>query len=255
MRSKRGGFGHGTPRRPGQITEIRTQIARNETFRGYRAATVGLSGLLALAGAAAQARWLPQPATTYGLPGVVVRPGGGQPGGGRGGNGRPLVLVCFAPGPAVDPAGRRAVCASLVAGGLLTATLVLTAPESAWLLPGLWAVVFSLGAASCRLLPAMTFLIGVYYLVGGIAALALARGEAAFSPWAMAGGPADRSTSTYSTPPTSNARRATPTTPATSPSVASTTPGRTRTAIGLYPSVMRPPARQEASAKTESAGG
>ncbi len=44
-----------------QITEIRSQIARNEIFCGYRSATVGFSGLLALAGAAAQARWMVQP--------------------------------------------------------------------------------------------------------------------------------------------------------------------------------------------------
>ena len=47
-----------------QISEIRSQIARNETFRGYRSATVGFSGLLALAGAAAQARWLPSRGST-----------------------------------------------------------------------------------------------------------------------------------------------------------------------------------------------
>ena len=38
-----------------QITEIRTQIARTETFRGYRSATVAFSGLLALGGAGVQA--------------------------------------------------------------------------------------------------------------------------------------------------------------------------------------------------------
>ncbi|MGO8688032.1 MAG: hypothetical protein ACLQLG_00205 [Thermoguttaceae bacterium] len=172
-----------------QITEIRTQIARNETFRGYRAATVGLSGLLALAGAAAQARWLPEPAqhlTAYlalwfGLAAVSLAVVSAEMAARSYWYASPLArqLTLLAVEQFVP---------SLVAGGLLTAAVVLTAREAAWLLPGLWAVVFSLGAlASCRLLPGMTFLIGVYYLVGGIAALALARGEAAFSPWAMAG--------------------------------------------------------------------
>ena len=172
-----------------QITEIRTQIARNETFRGYRAATVGLSGLLALAGAAAQARWLPEPAqhlTAYlalwfGLAAVSLAVVSAEMAARSYWYASPLArqLTLLAVEQFVP---------SLVAGGLLTAAVVLTAPEAAWLLPGLWAVVFSLGVlASCRLLPGMTFLIGVYYLVGGIAALALARGEAAFSPWAMAG--------------------------------------------------------------------
>ncbi|MEE8452390.1 MAG: hypothetical protein V3R99_10765 [Thermoguttaceae bacterium] len=35
-----------------RISEIRGQIARTETFRGYRSATVGFSGLLAFVGAA-----------------------------------------------------------------------------------------------------------------------------------------------------------------------------------------------------------
>ena len=77
---------------------------------------------------------------------------------------------------------------SLVAGGLLSGAIVWYAPESACLLPGLWAIVFSLGVfASCRFLPSLTILVAAYYLIGGVAALALAGGDAAFSPWAMAG--------------------------------------------------------------------
>ena len=42
----------------------------------------------------------------------------------------------------------------LVAGGLLTYAIVVYVPTSVALLPGLWAIVFSLGIfASCRLLP------------------------------------------------------------------------------------------------------
>lgn len=37
-----------------QIAEIRAHIAQNETFRGYRSATVAASGLLALLGAASR---------------------------------------------------------------------------------------------------------------------------------------------------------------------------------------------------------
>ena len=74
-----------------------------------------------------------------------------------------------------------------MAGGLLTYAVATFATESLWMLPGLWAVVFSLGVfASCRLLPRQIFWIGIYYLVAGIAVLSLARKEAAFSPWAMA---------------------------------------------------------------------
>ena len=75
---------------------------------------------------------------------------------------------------------------SLVAGGLLTVVIVQRASESVWMLPGLWALLFSLGIfASCRLLPRAVSIAGVWYLVGGVLALAWGQGEAALSPWIM----------------------------------------------------------------------
>ena len=51
----------------------------------------------------------------------------------------------------------------------------------------LWAILFSLGVfASSRQLPPSATLVALYYLVSGVICLALARGEHAFSPWAMA---------------------------------------------------------------------
>jgi formate/nitrite transporter FocA (FNT family) len=172
-----------------QITEIRSQIARNETFRGYRSATVGFSGLLALAGAAAQARWMARPGedlTAYlalwiGVAAVSLAVVGAEM----------AARSYWYASPLARQLTLLAVeqfLPSLVAGGLLTGAVAWYAPESAWLLPGLWAIVFSLGVfASCRFLPSLTILVAVYYLIGGVAALALARGDAAFSPWAMAG--------------------------------------------------------------------
>ncbi len=172
-----------------QITAIRAQIARTETFRGYRSTTVGFSGLLALGGAALQAAWIPDPAQHMGaylllwvgiagicLVAVAVE----------------LGWRCYvAASPLVRQITLLAVQQFLpcvVAGALLTCAMVSFAQESLWTLPGLWAVLYSLGVfASCRLLPKAVFWAGVYYLAAGIAALALARGDDAFSPWAMAG--------------------------------------------------------------------
>ena len=68
----------------------------------------------------------------------------------------------------------------------MTVVLLRAAPESLWMLPGLWQIFYSLGIfASCRLLPRPTFWVAVFYLGTGLAVLAPARGEAAFSPWAM----------------------------------------------------------------------
>jgi hypothetical protein len=172
-----------------QISAIRTHIARTETFRGYRSATVGFSGLLALAGAAVQASWVPNPAADIraylilwvGIAGVC------------------LVVVATELGwrcyVATSPLTREITWLAvkqflpcIAAGGLLTCAMVRFAEEGLWMLPGLWAMLFSLGIfASCRLLPKATFWSGVYYLVAGVAALAFAQGDAAFSPWAMAG--------------------------------------------------------------------
>ncbi len=172
-----------------EITAIRAQIAQTETFRGYRAATVGFTGLLGLAGAAVQAARIPNPGqntTAYlalwiGIAAICVVAVGLE-----------LGRRCYLAG---SPLGRQVTwlavqqfLPSIVAGGLLTCTLMRFAPESLWMLPGLWATLYSLGIfASCRLLPKATFWAGVYYLVAGAAALALARGDAALSPWAMAG--------------------------------------------------------------------
>jgi hypothetical protein len=172
-----------------QIPAIRAQIARTETFRGYRAATVGFSGLLALAGAAVQAARIPNPGqntTAYlslwiGIAAVCVLAVGLE-----------LGRRCYLAG---SPLSRQVTwlavqqfLPSIFAGGLLTCTMMRFAAESLWMLPGLWATLFSLGIfASCRLLPRATFWAGVYYLVAGAAVLAFSRENAALSPWAMAG--------------------------------------------------------------------
>ncbi len=171
-----------------QITEIRSQMARAETFRGYRAATVGFSGLLGFAGAALQAVWVSRPgqdigsylALWIGIAAISVLVCGTE-----------MALRCYRS----ESRLRRQITLlaveqflpCVVAGASITCALVMYAPESLWMLPGLWAIVFSLGVfASCRLLPGLVFLVATYYLVAGVAALVLARGDAAFSPWAMA---------------------------------------------------------------------
>ena len=73
-----------------------------------------------------------------------------------------------------------------IAGVLLTAVLLRFAPETFWMLPGLWQVVFALGVfASCRFLPRPMLLVGGWYLATALACLVLARGSDALSPWGM----------------------------------------------------------------------
>lgn len=172
-----------------QIAEIRAHIAQNETFRGFRAATVAASGLLALLGAAIQTLWIPDPQqqlAAYLRLWIAVATAS---------------FLIFATEIAwrsylhAGPQARQLTVLTvqqfapcLVAGGLLTYAIVVYVPASVALLPGLWAIVFSLGIfASCRLLPPPTIWIAGYYLLGGSAALIFSRGDHALSPWAMAG--------------------------------------------------------------------
>src|SRR5580704_16505289 len=71
-----------------------------------------------------------------------------------------------------------------VAGTLITFVLARFAPESLWMLPGLWQILFSLGIfASCRLLPKALFAVGAWYLASGLVCLAVDGN--AWSPLAM----------------------------------------------------------------------
>jgi hypothetical protein len=170
-----------------QISEIRQQVARTTVFRGYRALPVALSGVLALAAAGLQTVWIPNPAqdmasylslwVSAACLSMLA-------------TGVEMVLHCRHSRSALTPATTWLAVSqflpSIVAGGLVTLVLVGYARESLWMLPGLWAVFFSLGVfASYRLLPKATFWVGVFYMTAGMMCLALAQGPAELSPWAM----------------------------------------------------------------------
>jgi hypothetical protein len=63
--------------------------------------------------------------------------------------------------------------------------LLRSAPSALWMLPGLWQIIFSLGVfSSCRFLPRPIAAAGVWYLVTGLACIALADSRA-LSPLTM----------------------------------------------------------------------
>jgi hypothetical protein len=71
------------------------------------------------------------------------------------------------------------------AGTLITAVLSVAVPSAHWMLPGLWQIVFSLGVfSSCRFLPRPMAIAGAWYLLTGLACIALGDSRA-LSPWAM----------------------------------------------------------------------
>jgi hypothetical protein len=171
-----------------EITAIRSQIARGTEFCGYGPITVAATGLLAFAAAGVQALWLPDPtanivaylalwiaiaAVSVILIGIEMVA-------------RSRRIHRGLADEMIHAATEQFVPAG-VAGALLTFVLYRFAPQTLWMLPGLWQIVFSLGFfASCRSLPRPMFAVGVWYLAAGLATLAFASEAHALSPWAMA---------------------------------------------------------------------
>ena len=171
-----------------QISEIRQRMAGGQVFRGYRAATTAMTAVVAVAAAAAQARWVPDPAAN-GDAYLAVWAGA-------------AALCMLGVGVEMAIRCRRSASAmqrqmtllavdqffpSVVAGGFLTWAVAGFAPDALWMLPGLWAVVFSLGVfASRRFLPRGVGLIAGYYMLAGLVCLATGEDGDTLRPWTMA---------------------------------------------------------------------
>lgn len=170
-----------------QISEIRQQMARSQLFRGYRSMTVGFSGVLGLLAAAFQSRWVESPDTELGrylslwvsvaaacliVAGIELYWRSQLAGPGLAREMTLLAVEQFLP--------------CIVVGALLTLCIYRAAPQVAWMLPGLWCLVFGLGIfVSFRLLPSQTFWVGLYFVLCGCGCLVWGQGEHAFSPWQM----------------------------------------------------------------------
>lgn len=173
----------------GRISDIRAQLVRTEMFRDFRSLTVGFSGLLGIAAAGVQADCIPQPVERVsdyvdlwvGVALVNVLVVGAE--------------LAYRWSATDSPLKRRLTVLAirqftpcLVAGLALTVIVTRFAQDIAWTLPGLWAILFSLGVfACCRLLPRATFWVGLHYMASGTIALALGNGPHALSPWMMVG--------------------------------------------------------------------
>lgn len=170
-----------------EIDAIRAQMARAMEFRGYGPATLAITGFLALLAAALQSYWLKSPAheigsylaiwiTTAAVSVTIIS------------------VETIARTRRVHTGIAKEMIHSaleqflpaIVAGVLLTLVLARASPESLWMLPGLWQVLFSLGVfSSCKFLPRPMFAVGVWYLAAGLTCLAVGGGDWALSPWSM----------------------------------------------------------------------
>lgn len=170
----------------GDISRIRRQVAATTEFRGYGPATLAATGVMAMLASAMQNLLAPAPATQItsylGLWGATA------------------LLAIALTGMQMFTRSRRIHSAlsdemirlaveqflpALGAGCLLTLVIFHYSPYSAWMLPGLWQIVFSLGIfSSCRFLPKPILIAGAWYLFTGLACVAVGA-DVAFSPLAM----------------------------------------------------------------------
>jgi len=169
------------------ILAIRSQIAAGTAFRGYGPATVAATSGVALATSILQFLWLDDPTgspLTFLAGWTVAAVVSGV-----------LIFIEMQARSRRHHSGladamiQQAVEQFLPAGiaGLLLAIMLWKfAPETLWMLPGLWQVLVSLGVfASVRSLPRSIALGGAWYFVTGFAELLHASQTHALSPWTM----------------------------------------------------------------------
>jgi hypothetical protein len=167
------------------ILEIRARIAQGTAFRGYGPLAMAITGLIGLATAILQA-FVFAPLSDEMFAGSWAAAG----------------LLC-AIVVRVEMQGRSrrhhsSLATAMInqaieqflpaaaAGAFLPLFLLQFAPEAAWMLPGLWQILVSLGIfASLRSLPRGIALAGGFYFVSGFFCLLLASQSHALSPWAM----------------------------------------------------------------------
>ena len=170
-----------------QISDIRQQMARSEVFRGYRSITVGFSGVAGLSAAALQSLWVASPEIELGrylalwlgvaavnliVVGAEMSWRARRAGPGLAHEQTFLAIEQFVP--------------CIVVGSLLTFCIYLSAAHVAWMLPGLWSLVFGLGiSALYRSLPRQVFWVGAYYVLCGCGCLLWGQADNALSPWLM----------------------------------------------------------------------
>jgi hypothetical protein len=169
------------------IDAIKKQVARGTQFRGYGPVTIAFTGLLSLLAAVVQTLWLDNPreqlseylAIWLGTAALSVALIGAET------VTRSRRLHSELADEMIHSAIEQLIPVA-VAGALLTFVLLRFAPDSLWLMPGLWQILFSLGIfASCRFLPRALFLAGAWYLSAGLVCIAIATTGGAWSPWLM----------------------------------------------------------------------
>jgi hypothetical protein len=169
------------------ILAIRNQIAAGTAFQGYGPSAVAATAVVALVTAVLQFLLLDDPAAhplsfLFGWTAAAVVSAS-------------LIFVEMRArsqrhhSGLADAMVQQAVeqfLPAAVAGALLAVMLWKFAPETLWLLPGLWQILVSVGIfASVRTLPRNVALVAAWYFVAGFTVLLIGSLHHALSPWTM----------------------------------------------------------------------
>lgn len=169
------------------IADIRLQLAAGTMFRGFGPTVIATTGGIAFATAVVQTLWpgsLVADPTTFITTWVVI-----------------AIASAALIGIEMYARTRRhhsgladAMLFNAVenflpvgfAGAALAFVILNYAPDTSWMLPGLWQLLVSLGLfAAIRFLPRAVAVAAAWYFVAGIAVLILASADRALSPWLM----------------------------------------------------------------------
>jgi hypothetical protein len=169
------------------IGTIRQQLAAGTLFRGFGPTVVAMTGVLAFLTALLQSIWLDDLATdpflflacwvftavvSAVLIGVEMHARSRRH---HGGLATEMILNAI---EQFLPSG--------AAGAAIALVQIAFAPETMWLLPGLWQVFVAIGLfSSLKFLPRTVAIAAGWYFVAGIAALMIASTSQALSPWLM----------------------------------------------------------------------
>ncbi len=164
------------------IAEIRAQLDRTETYRGFRSAAVGVSAVVLAIGVWAESRWVTDwtsqidryltiwfcvaivSATIAGIE-MLIRT--------RVSDNRLVSKLHWSLARHIAPSFLVGFVITLLIGADAHETLVASDGQSSggliWALPGLWSMIYSLGLFNCRRdLPAQTIGVAIFFLLAGI---------------------------------------------------------------------------------------
>ncbi len=168
-----------------QIGDIRSQIASSTEFHGFGPAAVATTGVMALTIGVWQHLQPPASTTQYLLQWIVVAAvcsiivGSEMYSRSRHEHGQLAAALLVRALEQFLPA--------FACGFMLTAFCFLVAPDTLWMLPGLWQVCVALGLFSAaRNLSPTIKLIAAFYFVCGFTVLILSHQATGLSPWLMA---------------------------------------------------------------------